>query len=217
VGTPSVELVFFHGLQFCGSQKPHVETWLCRSGSEFWLDWIPEKIPDARVLTVAYDAHAERNDEHGRTDMYVTTENLLQDLIGASPGGAEVGQVGCPVVLVGHCLGGLVMKQLCLCANHKMGLISEQPIQRFLDSITGLFFYATPHQGTRDADQETMYEKGHLFTDLRTLNSQAARQNEEFRMLCKKRHWGTSAIGESHALTQARSYLTYLQVMHLTS
>jgi hypothetical protein len=175
--------VFFHGLLLEGSQGPHLDTWLCSEASELWLAWIPNEIPTARVLTISYDAHAKRTDEEGCVDMYVTTDNLLQDLIGA-----EVGQKGCPVVLVGHCLGGIVMKQLCVYANSKVNLIPErlkQPMQNFLENTKGFFFYTTPHQGTRLADMEADSMKGSLFVGLTTLNTQAARQNEDFRMLCQ--------------------------------
>lgn len=197
---PSIELVFFHGLQLKQTQQPHLDTWLSADGTQLWLNWIIQKFPDARILTVHYDAHPMRTDKNGRMDMYVTTENLLQSLVMAFPAGAAVGQDGCPVVFVGHCVGGLVMKQLCVYANSKVFRSSHrfsQSVQKFLKNVKGLFFYATPHHGTELAELSKGFSKGLLLKDLTILNKEAARRNEEFRVLRTNSNWATFGIIES--------------------
>ncbi|CAM6099786.1 unnamed protein product [Calypogeia fissa] len=125
--------------------------------------------------------------------MYNLTENLLSDLTQA-----RVGQNKCPVVLVGHSIGGLVIKELCLSARQivtKKRAKHTKPVQDFLGNINGLFFYSTPHLGTRLVE-ETNLTIGCLFEDLGPLNKDAAQKREEFWKLCRKQKWRTSAVVE---------------------
>ncbi|CAM6129707.1 unnamed protein product [Calypogeia fissa] len=195
---PSLELVFFHGLQLTESQESqhaYKETWRSENGKELWLTWILDKLPEARILTVSYDAHAEKTEKDGRMDMYVTTENLVQDLTDAG-----VGQNKCPVVLVGHCIGGLVMKQLCVSAATTIAMTPNKQIKKFLDSIKGFFFYATPHFGTNLAEN-TDFTKGCLFENAEPLHTEAARQRERFCGLRKSNDWKTYGMVESDEVT----------------
>ncbi|CAM6129719.1 unnamed protein product [Calypogeia fissa] len=197
VGPPSVELVFFHGLQpktSHDSQEADVATWRSEDGKELWLDWIVGKFPKARILCISYGAHAEKTEKEKHLDMYNLTENLLSDLTHA-----EVGQNKCPVVLVGHSIGGLVMKELCLSASGMVARKKEmltKPVKNFLDNLNGLFFYSTPHLGTRLAEK-TNLKHGCLFEDLEPLNGEAARKREEFCELRVKKSWTTYGIVES--------------------
>ncbi|CAM6117780.1 unnamed protein product [Calypogeia fissa] len=196
---PSVELVFFHGLQVERSEEAYLTTWLSRDESELWLNWIPKSLPYARILTISYDAQARKTNTSGRTDMYVTVENLIHCLTG---GEALVGQNGCPVVLVGHCLGGLVMKELCLQARSMLvpnvSNTSTQRVRNFFDSIKGLFYYGTPNHGTVVADSlSKLIPMGPLFKLLFTLNKKAARRNEDFRMLRSTYKWEAFGIAEA--------------------
>jgi hypothetical protein len=144
---PSVELVFFHGLQLEGSRDAHITTWLSEDGSQLWPNWLVEDFPNARILAVSYDASSKRTSFKGNTDMYITGENLVHSLVKA-----QVGQDGCPVVLVGHCLGGLVLKELCIQADWMLNKNpSNEALESLLFSIKGFFFYATPHHGCRMA------------------------------------------------------------------
>ncbi|CAM6123361.1 unnamed protein product [Calypogeia fissa] len=198
-GSPSIELVFFHGLQRKTSHDPQeadVDTWRSKDGNELWLYWIVEKLPNARILCISYGAHAEKTEKEKHLDMYNLTENLLSDLTQA-----EVGQNKCPVVLVGHSIGGLVMKELCLSATGMVARKSEiltKPVQNFLDNLNGLFFYSTPHLGTRLAEKTNLIN-GCLFEDLEPLNEEAARKREEFCELRVKKSWKTYGIVESKA------------------
>ncbi|CAM6129717.1 unnamed protein product [Calypogeia fissa] len=196
-GPPSIELVFFHGLQpktSHDSQEADVVTWRSEDGKELWLDWIVGKFPKARILCISYGAHAEKTEKEKHLDMYNLTENLLSDLTQA-----EVGQNKCPVVLVGHSIGGLVMKELCLSATGMVARKREmltKPVQNFLDNLNGLFFYSTPHLGTRLAEKRNL-KNGCLFEDLEPLTGEAARKREEFNELRVKESWKTYGIVES--------------------
>ncbi|CAM6081836.1 unnamed protein product [Calypogeia fissa] len=196
-GPPSVEMVFFHGLHNEGSlDEAHYTTWLSRDKSQLWLDWILEEFPQARILTVSYDASLSRTYTQGNMDMYITAENLLQDL---TEGNARVGQQGCPVVLVGHSIGGVVMKELCLQANSRVSFFSSQPAQNFLQNVVGFFYFSTPHHGTRLADGRAT---GSLLVEsLSTLHLQAARSNENFRRLRFKYSWKATGVAEGRKTT----------------
>ncbi|CAM6119022.1 unnamed protein product [Calypogeia fissa] len=194
-GKAVVEIVFFHGLQWEESHQPHITIWKSADGSQLWLDWIVDQFQDSRLLTIAYDAQIEKTDEHGNMDMYQITENLVPSLTGL---GANVGQSGCPVILVGHCLGGLVMKELCLTADRELHRRSDEqsniPVKNFLNHLKGLFFFATPHHGTELADQSRGLAMSSLFESMTTLNPDRARGNEDFRKLRSKKRWKTFVI-----------------------
>ncbi|CAM6084438.1 unnamed protein product [Calypogeia fissa] len=195
-GDPAVELVFFHGLQVEGCREAyHLTTWLSRDKSELWLNWISANFPCVRILVISYDAQARKTNTDGLTDMYVVGENLIHCLTGEE---ALVGQSRCPVVLVGHCLGGLVVKEVCLKASSMLtGNPSSKRLTNFLNNIKGLFYYGTPHHGTMMADITKRISKGPLFELLSTLNKETERRNEEFRKLRGTYKWKTFGIGEA--------------------
>ncbi|CAM6087234.1 unnamed protein product [Calypogeia fissa] len=195
-GRPSIELVFFHGLQLEGSKEAHLTTWLTPDGSELWPKWILDYYPEARILLISYDAFTRRTREQGNMDMFLTCENLVQDL---TMGDAQVGQAGCPVALVGHCIGGLVMKELCIALDSTVGKLQfykpDNLAQNLYLNINGLFFYGCPHHGSKFADGSN--EEGELLKEATTLNKVAERRNEVFRKLRAEREWNTCGIGEA--------------------
>lgn len=192
-GRPSIELVFFHGLQFEGYDEGYLTTWLTQDGSKLWLKWILDYYPQARILLISYDAFTRRTHEQGNLDMFLTCENLVQDL---TRGQAEVGQAGCPVALVGHCIGDLVMKELCVALDSKVGKLQlyepDNHAQNLFLNINGLFFYGCPHRGLRFADDSN--EGGELLKEATTLNKVAARRNEGFRVLRSEQNWKNCGI-----------------------
>jgi hypothetical protein len=153
--------------------------------SQLWLNWLLDDFPKARILIVSYEAASKRTSSRGITDMYITTEKMVHDLPGI---GARVGQDGCPVIFVGHCLGGLIMQELCVKADSMLNEdSSNEALDNPLCNIKVFFYYATPHQGSGIADDEsTAWPLGRLFKNMTILNKQTARRNEHFRKLRKK-------------------------------
>jgi triacylglycerol esterase/lipase EstA (alpha/beta hydrolase family) len=102
--TPNVQIVFFHGLQEEDYVDAHLCTWQSEDGSTIWPQtWLVEDIPRAYILSVSYSLKHKLD---GRLDMLLIVENLLSNLLQDG-----IGQVpDCPVVLVGHSIGGLVIK-----------------------------------------------------------------------------------------------------------
>lgn len=146
---PQIEVVFFHGLQPSHYEKAFWKTWLSRDGTTVWpKDWLSTTLSSARILTISYDAIAR---SHRRwTKPSIIAENLIQDMIDD----ARVGQT-CPVVLVGHSFGGIIIKKVIVECLRKTWLLNPAKypqeayrVQNFLRNCAGVFFYSTPHQGS---------------------------------------------------------------------
>lgn len=107
-GEPVVDVVLFHGLQLGDGQHAWHDTWASViDGAPFcWpAKLLPVDFPGARVLSLCYDTAAKQNAECGRFDV----EDLGEYLVGPLQQ-AGVGER--PLLLVGHSLGGLVLKQV---------------------------------------------------------------------------------------------------------
>ncbi|CAM6103702.1 unnamed protein product [Calypogeia fissa] len=204
---PELEIVFFHGLQLGSSKDAYVTTWMSCDNSHLWIQtWLVELFPRARILTVSYDSSAEKTQESGVMDMYCTTENLVSSLIADE---VRVGQRGCPVVFVGHCLGGLVLKEVCLSAAWMMGRKSEkiprmERIRHLLSNIRGMFYYGTPHVGFNDELHN--YFEGALLQEMVNLRVSSARRNHHFDELRLMYGWITSGVGETR-----ETYVEFLE------
>lgn len=131
--------------------------------------------------------------------MYCTAENLMSSLTDAD---VRVGRAGCPVVLVGHCLGGLVLKELCLSAAWKVGRKGAENfgvprVYDLVSNLKGMFFYSTPHTGSFLGDELHKHFKGELLAEIETMKASSARRNQEFNDLKSYHGWATSGIGEA--------------------
>ncbi|CAM6103742.1 unnamed protein product [Calypogeia fissa] len=178
----NVEIVFFHGLQQESSQQPHITTWKSANGSV--LGWISDRFPESRILTISYDVHMGGINKHG---------DMIKSLVGSD---AKIGQNGCPVMLVGHSLGGLVMKELCLQASSMLNVSLDAGLENFLKKLNGLFFFSSPHHGTMITDQKLGSARFPFFTDLTTTTTKLAQRNEEFLKLCNEHRWKTFGVIE---------------------
>ncbi|CAM6083706.1 unnamed protein product [Calypogeia fissa] len=197
-GTPSLQILFFHGLQPDNYSDAHISTWESADRSCVWPQkWLVEEFPDAHILSVSYGAAIAKCPQVS-LDMYNVGENLVSDLMQY-----DIGQIPfCPVLLVGHSLGGLVMKEVCLQAHRTSSSLSHgvprDKLTTFLESIRGFFFYATPHHGSEHAQKLTNIVNDPLLTFFRALSTDAARQNEEFNKICKLHEgWRFAGLGES--------------------
>ncbi|KAL2623392.1 hypothetical protein R1flu_003597 [Riccia fluitans] len=206
-GSFDLEVVFFHGFQTENSEDAYIRTWMTRDGSECWLNtWLKECFPQARILSVSYDSGSRESDSQGRVDMYLITEKLVQSLVDL----AGVGQI-CPVVLVGHCVGGLVLKAICLRASQCTALSTcgQKPYKQFLQNLRGAFFYSTPHSGTHTPVRALTDGGGPLLEYLQLLNKSSARINDEFMKLRHKYECQTRGL---YAANETRAS----KLLHLT-
>ncbi|KAL2614175.1 hypothetical protein R1flu_025867 [Riccia fluitans] len=189
--TPEVEVVFFHGLTRSPQEEKHLTTWRTPDGSVCWpIVWIPELFRGATVYLVSYDSSIQRTFSSGGMDMYLVGESIFQLLLLE-----DVGQNHrCPLILVGHDLGGLVIKQICL---HACRQTQNMKATLFLEQLRGICFLATPHAGL------TLYpppgsKQSMLYEDMGVLHRETARLNAEFNVLKDTRSWKTRHLHPAH-------------------
>ncbi|KAL3698731.1 hypothetical protein R1sor_012807 [Riccia sorocarpa] len=116
-----MDILFFHGLNLSStaSDDIHVSAWTSGEGSEAHLwpkTWLSQDFPRARILAISYDSHLITTAGQGRTDLHNTAESLMTCLL------MEREELLLrPLILVGHCFGGVLIKQLCVHAHDRQG------------------------------------------------------------------------------------------------
>jgi hypothetical protein len=190
---PKMQVLFFHGLPLEDVPNVHIATWVNRDDLLWPQAWLVEDFPGVQIFFVKYDAVLKNKNFR----MYNVGENLISDLLQA-----EIGQVpGCPVVLVGHCIGGLVIKELCFNAQeelHSAETFRAKKFETFINNIRGIFYYSTPHRGIRDILRVSHLRRSPLFNFFETLSTEAAVLDAKFDKLCRKYpKWKVQGVGES--------------------
>ncbi|KAL2632106.1 hypothetical protein R1flu_016792 [Riccia fluitans] len=206
-GVAKLEVVFIHGLQSDFSdQTSFLSAWSVRDDpSNCWLkSWLSNRFPESRIICVSYDASPVKTSTEGRLDMYTTVENLVMSLV-------KLGEIGqnCPVILVGHSLGGLVATTICIKVHHQASLKRTDRImyENFRNNIRGLFFFSTPFKGVKLSSLGTLGgikcwglkvgQKSNLMGDLELFAEDTSRSNQEFAQLKQDYHWKTHGVVES--------------------
>ncbi|KAL2614088.1 hypothetical protein R1flu_025780 [Riccia fluitans] len=200
-GVAKLEVVFIHGLQSdVSDQTSFLSAWSVRGDpSNCWLkSWLPNRFPESRIICVSYDASPVKTSSQGTLDMFLTAESLVHSLVNLG----EIGQ-SCPVILVGHSLGGLVATNIC---NRVQKVASysgadQIPYTKFRDNIKGLFFYSTPFKGLSSFWVSKEKELGDLMSSLLLLDTATARSNEDFGKLRATYGWETRGVLESSETT----------------
>ncbi|CAM1501755.1 Fc.00g037390.m01.CDS01 [Cosmosporella sp. VM-42] len=136
--SPKVDsVVAVHGLNPKGKDvKQHAwDTWTKKStnGDKLWLrDDLPGSLPEARIMLYEYNSQVFSKEHQTFLD---AGDELLSPLRAK-----RRDDVRRPLILVGHSLGGLLIKQALVNAHNS----------HFSDikkSVKGLVFFATPHAG----------------------------------------------------------------------
>lgn len=151
--TQAVDIVFFHGLQLTNYRAAYKHTWesTVQDKRICWPQtWLSSDFPKARILTVSYNSSAF-NTSRNVTQPF---RDIAKDVLTMLVEHAQVGQKS-PVILVGHSLGGLLIKQLCAEAASfvQRSRRTGEHARRFLESTMGAFFFATPHRGAHLATE----------------------------------------------------------------
>lgn len=128
VDDPIANIVFVHGLS--GDQS---ETWRCGTSDELWPSWLNERFPRLAVYSFGYAASVFAKNEQ---DLFERATSAL-DLFASKGFGA------CPLILVGHSLGGLLIKSIL----RKSREASDQGLAAISDATRLVAFIATPHTG----------------------------------------------------------------------
>ncbi|KAH8196264.1 hypothetical protein TruAng_009566 [Truncatella angustata] len=137
VDVPVADLVFVHGLNG-GSQS----TWTKGDESNFWpKHWLPndDAFTDVRIHTFGYHSGLGRESILGIRDFSHSLLGALQDAPTMSH------RQNVPLILIGHSMGGLVIKQALVLA-HQL-----HEFRSLADRICAMFFLGVPHQGAEIA------------------------------------------------------------------
>ncbi|RXG47823.1 hypothetical protein VDGE_04224 [Verticillium dahliae] len=119
-----------------------------RDLSLFWpKEWLPlePELGDARIFSFGYDANFTKS-----TQDTLNIKAFAEQLLNAMTFGRgeyedwDIGKV--PIIFVVHSMGGLVFKKA-----YNLGAIDEK-FSAMTDTIRGVVFLATPHQGSNLAD-----------------------------------------------------------------
>lgn len=195
-GVPAMEVLFFHGFQRGDIDygNAQVTTWLTGDESSYWPQtWLVDEFPGAHILSVSYHVGMKNKKEERNIDVHIITENIMSDLRQANIGQGEA----CPIILVGHSFGGLVIKDLCWFAHSRSstGKVEET---NFIKNLKGMYFYSTPHHGIHSKLAERFVSRGPLLDYVETLSTQAARRNENFETIEKYYDaWQIAGLGEN--------------------
>ncbi|KAL3701130.1 hypothetical protein R1sor_019152 [Riccia sorocarpa] len=191
-----MDIIFFPGLQLDFKSDSHLSTWRTGDDSdELWPSWLPSEYPKARILVASYDAWIQKMVTTRRQGLFSFSDTLFDDLCIIR----EKQGRNCPLILVGHSFGGLVIKKLCVIAEARKDGFSVNP---FIQRVQGIFFYATPHIGmTQEFLGEqvigSMPANERLPIFAKELNTGAARLHEEFLDVQKNYEWKIFGVGET--------------------
>ncbi|CAM6100429.1 unnamed protein product [Calypogeia fissa] len=203
-GQSEVDIIFFHGLQLGDYRAAYYDTWF--NGNVCWPQTFlgEQTLINARIFSISYDSSARKTNAEGYGDVYTIAENLVADIIDNKE--VAMGRL-CPVILVGHSLGGLVIKKILLmtceikCSSDPQQPQDLEKITRyddFIRQVRGVFYYATPHQGSILADRALWLPgNSQVLQFLKTLSNDTARLNDHFRKFRSKHNIQASTIAES--------------------
>lgn len=172
--TPDIDLIFVHGLG--GNSR---KTWSKSSAeqSHFWPEEWLSKDPaftNVRIHSYGYDSYYLK----GKEDC-LNVHHIGKSFLGAISTSPCISNSSTYIVVVGHSMGGLVMKKAFILAKQDTG--HEALAGRF----TAFYFLATPHRGANSAKMlknllKVAYDRAYI-GDLKP-NSEAIQViNDEFR------------------------------------
>lgn len=130
----SRHVILFHGLQ-----GHYHDTWMAeKKKALFWPDWLQQDNPEIAVWSVEYETNILTRFDPGM-EFKDRARNIYELLLRKNE--LREGEV----VLIGHSLGGLIIKQIIRIARDN----SENESSRcFLNRICGVAFLGTPHTGS---------------------------------------------------------------------
>ncbi len=135
VGEIKRHIVFIHGLQ-----GDYAKTWAAsNSSSEFWPNWLADDFKNLAIWSVSYDAPVSRL-KGIAMHLADRAKNILERLL--LDDRFRSGEI----TLVGHSLGGLVIKQLIRDADSQKD--TREEIRSFINRVGRIAFLATPHAGS---------------------------------------------------------------------
>lgn len=170
---PRVDFVFVHGLGG-GSRKSWSKT---ASISHFWpQEWLPKDpaFKHVRIHTYGYNSDWAKGKEN-----CLNVHHFGKSLLGELAVSPRMANANTPIVLIGHSMGGLVIKKAYLLSRQDEGLSA------LAERIHSIYFLATPHRGSDSAkvlrNVLQMANSGRAYVDDLDRNSEVIRAiNDEF-------------------------------------
>ena len=136
---PLIDFIFVHGLGG-GSRK----TWSKpNSTTHYWpQDWLPKDpaFQNVRVHSFGYDSDWVKG-----KDNCLNIHHFGKSLLGDMSTSPYLSQADTAIVLIGHSMGGLVIKKAYMLA--RQGVAYE----RLTERVHTIYFLATPHRGSESA------------------------------------------------------------------
>ena len=134
---PRYDFVFVHGLGG-GSRKTWSKT---ASASHYWpREWIPKDpaFKDVRVHSFGYDSDFVKGN-----DSCLNIHQIGKSLLGELSTSPHLGDSNTALVLIGHSMGGLVIKKAYMLAHQESKSLAER--------VRAIYFLGTPHRGSDSA------------------------------------------------------------------
>ncbi|CAG8902274.1 unnamed protein product [Penicillium egyptiacum] len=171
--TPEIDFIFIHGLG--GNSR---KTWSKSSlQSHFWpKEWLSKDLAfkNVRIHSYGYDSHYLK----GKEDC-LNIHHIGKSFLGALSTSPYIMNSKTDLVIVGHSMGGLVMKKAYILAK-------QDAMHNMLAArITALYFLATPHRGADSAKMlknllKVAYDRAYV-GDLEPNSGAVQVINDEFR------------------------------------
>ncbi|QKX60478.1 uncharacterized protein TRUGW13939_07623 [Talaromyces rugulosus] len=132
-GSPNIDIVAVHGLNSMNTEFHAESTWMAEG--KLWLkDFLPFKLPNARVLLFGYNSNVAF--ETSIAGVREQAVNLLNRLASKREDAEER-----PIIFVAHSLGGIIVKWALVEAK------LDDNYKAIRDATYGIAFFGTPHQG----------------------------------------------------------------------
>lgn len=129
-------VIFIHGLD--GHYK---NTWISANHNEdFWPNWLTQSLTDLDVWSISYEANISRWSKGHAMHFTDQAKNILERIM------LEPSLSNGEIILVGHSLGGLVIKQML--RNAEQQLQDREDLYSFSQRVSKIVFLATPHLGS---------------------------------------------------------------------
>ncbi|MCJ1240785.1 hypothetical protein MMC14_008789 [Varicellaria rhodocarpa] len=130
---PDVDIIAVHGLNPTNTEFHAEATWTVED--KLWLrDFLPSKLPSARVLLFGYNANVAF--ETSIAGVREQAINLLNRVASKREEAEER-----PIVFVAHSLGGIIVKRALVEAK------LDDSYKSIREATYGIAFFGTPHQG----------------------------------------------------------------------
>lgn len=131
---PRIDLIFAHGLG--GSVR---NTWTDKAENAFWPDWLSQDASFSGVRAFSYGYSSKWNKDK---DNCLSIHHLGKALLSTIATSPEIKESTTSIILLGHSMGGLVIKKAYVLA------CQDSQLRNIAERIRAIHFLATPHRGS---------------------------------------------------------------------